>query len=44
MTDGIRLAVITGVFLGGLGGWAVEGYGGAATGLVLGTAMLVAPC
>ena len=43
MTDGVRLAVITGVFLGGLGGWAVAGYGGAAIGLVLGAAMLVAP-
>ena len=43
MTDGIRLAVISGVFLCGLFGWSVTGYAGGAAGLALAAAALVLP-
>jgi len=43
MSDGVRLAVVTGLFLCCLPGWALAGYAGGVTGLVLGMAILVVP-
>ncbi|OMC11920.1 type VII secretion protein EccE [Mycobacterium sp. SP-6446] len=39
MTPGTKLTIIVGIFLTALLGWAVGGYGGAAGGLVIGTAI-----
>ena len=43
MTSGVRLAVVIGVFLCCLPGWAVASYAGGVAGLVLGMAILVVP-
>ena len=43
MTESIRMAVISGVFLCGLFGWSLTGYAGGAAGLALGAAGLVLP-
>jgi len=43
MTDAIRLSVIAGVTVCATLGWSVAGYPGAATGLMLGFALLVVP-
>jgi len=43
MTGGIRLTVVTGVFLCGLLGWTAFGYPGAGIGVTLGLALLVMP-
>ncbi len=43
MTDTVKLAIITGIFLATLAGLAASGYPGAATGLAIGLAFAVVP-
>jgi len=43
MNNVVRLAIVVGLFLSLIGGWAVAGYAGAVTGVVLGMVMLVVP-